>query len=287
MHSMRSVVAGLVVPAAVEIDLSHTTLVSSREGIQIQRLLPLGYGLFEPSQAHPELAQLVVGKGYLPEEIVRDMRAPDGRARVQVLPAHDLLAEENFRAFVEEVQDVAPDASGIAVNIVAFANATRDAFFVALSAAVAMIVLLLFALWRSPTPIFLALMPLLLSSVLIAASMVLLGIPYNFMNVIVIPLLMGIGIDSGIHLVHRAYHPGAGDKDLLATTTARAVFYSAMTTTVSFGALSLSSHRGMASLGIMLSIGMLLTLFANLVVLPALIVSWLPAIRRRNSRLDR
>ncbi len=141
----------------------------------------------------------------------------------------------------------------------------------ALGAAVAMILLLLFALWRSPTPIFLALTPLLLSSVLIAASMVLLGIPYNFMNVLVIPLLLGIGVDSGIHLVHRAYHPDAADEDVLGTTTARAVFYSAVTTTVSFGALSLASHRGMASLGIMLSIGMLLTLFANLVVLPALI----------------
>jgi hypothetical protein len=207
----------------------------------------------------------------LPEDLVRDMRTPDGRARVRVLPAHDLLAEENFRAFVEEVQGVAPDASGIAVNIVAFANATRDAFFSALGAAVVIILLLLFALWRSPTPIFLALMPLLLSSVLIAASMVVLGIPYNFMNVIVIPLLMGVGIDSGIHLVHRAYHPDSSDGDVLGTTTARAVYYSAVTTTVSFGALSLSSHRGMQSLGVMLSIGMLLTVFANLVVLPALI----------------
>jgi hypothetical protein len=207
----------------------------------------------------------------LPRDMVRDMRTPDGRARVQVLPAHDLLAEDNFRAFVGEVRGVAPDASGIPVNIVAFADATRDAFFVALAAAVVMIALLLFLLWRSVTPVFLALMPLLLSSVLIAASTVVLGIPYNFMNVLVIPLLMGIGIDSGIHLVHRAYHPGAPDENVLETTTARAVFYSALTTVVSFGALSLASHRGIASLGIMLAIGMLLTLFANLVVLPALI----------------
>jgi predicted RND superfamily exporter protein len=55
------------------------------------------------------------------------------------------------------------------------------------------------------------------------------------------------------------------------STTARAVFYSALTTTVSFGTLAFSSHRGMASLGVVLSIGMVATVVGNLIILPALL----------------
>jgi predicted RND superfamily exporter protein len=98
-----------------------------------------------------------------------------------------------------------------------------------------------------------------------------LDIPFNFVNVIVIPLMFGIGVDSGIHLVHRSREIADSDAELLATTTARAVFYSALTTTVSFGSLALSSHIGMSGLGILLSIGMVLTVLCNLVVLPALL----------------
>ena len=55
------------------------------------------------------------------------------------------------------------------------------------------------------------------------------------------------------------------------TTTARAVFYSAITTIVSFGTLAFSAHKGMASLGMLLVIGLGWTLFATLIVLPALL----------------
>ena len=88
---------------------------------------------------------------------------------------------------------------------------------------------------------------------------------------VVIPLLFGIGIDSGIHLVHRAMVEGARGSDLLGTTTARAVFYSALTTTVSFGSLAFSSHQGMRSFGVLLTVGMVFTVVCNLVVLPALL----------------
>jgi hypothetical protein len=117
----------------------------------------------------------------------------------------------------------------------------------------------------------LVLAPLMLSSTLTCAAMVLLGVRFNFINVIVIPLLLGIGVDSGIHLVHRSKQLDPGGEPLLGTTTARAVFFSALTTAVSFGTLALSSHRGLASLGVVLTIGMLFTIVCNLVVLPALI----------------
>jgi predicted RND superfamily exporter protein len=121
-------------------------------------------------------------------------------------------------------------------------------------------------------PVALVLAPLLLSNLVTIGVMSATGIAFNFVNVVVVPLLLGIGVDSGIHLVHRAETLArTGGGDLLSSTTARAVFYSALTTTVSFGTLALSSHRGVASLGVVLTFGMMFTVFSNLVVLPCLL----------------
>jgi hypothetical protein len=176
-----------------------------------------------------------------------------------------------FSRFVADVQEVAPEAAGVAINLVGFANATKSSFRQALLSALIAIAALLWLLWRRFSDVLLVLAPLILSSLLTTTTMVLLGLPFNFANVIVIPLLIGIGANSGIHLVHRSKHITNSDQELLATTTARAVFYSALTTAVSFGTLAFSSHRGMASLGIVLSIGMILTIVCTLVVLPALL----------------
>ena len=207
----------------------------------------------------------------LPGDLVSRMIASDGQVRVQTFPRHDLGNEAAFVRFTEEVQSVDPLAAGVAINLVGFGRATRSSFEQALLSAIAIITALLFALWRRVGPVLLVLSPLALSSLMTVAAMVLLDIPFNFGNIIAIPLLLGIGVDSGIHLVHRAQQSGGRAADLMDSTTARAVFYSALTTTVSFGTLAFSSHRGMASLGVVLSIGMVATVIGNLIVLPALL----------------
>jgi hypothetical protein len=210
----------------------------------------------------------------LPRPVVKRMIASDGRARVIAYPSEDIQAgDEALTRFVDAVRSVAPNATGLAVNLVEFGRVTVQSLRQALVSAILAIALLLWLLWRRVAEMLLVLTPLLLGATLTAASMVVLDIPFNFGNVIVIPLLLGIGVDSGIHLVHRARTDGDAEGGLLATTTARAVFYSATTTIASFGALAFSSHRGIASLGITLVVGMVFILLTNLVVLPALIAS--------------
>jgi predicted RND superfamily exporter protein len=100
--------------------------------------------------------------------------------------------------------------------------------------------------------------------------MVVAELPLSFFNVVVIPLLLGAGVDSGIHLVERA-RGHSGSVAILGSTTARAVFFSALTTITSFGTLAFSSHLGLSGLGELLTVGMTLTVLCNLVVLPALL----------------
>jgi len=207
----------------------------------------------------------------LPPELVARLSTADGQARIQVFPKHDLSDEAAFTRFTEDVMRIDPSAAGVAVNLVGFGQATRDSFRQALLSAIVLISLLLLVLWRRLRPVGLVLAPLMLASLLTVAAMALFDIPFNFANVVVVPLMLGIGVDSGIHLVHRAeLMAGSGD-DLMDSTTARAVFYSAITTLISFGTLALSSHRGVASLGVVLSIGMTLMVVCNLIFLPALI----------------
>jgi hopanoid biosynthesis associated RND transporter like protein HpnN len=217
-----------------------------------------------------------VAREDLPAELVSRMVAADGQARIQVFPRKTLRDDADLRAFIETVRELEPEATGIAVNLIAFAGACQEAFRQALGSAVIAIALLLLALWRSGRDTLLVLTPLFLAAAGTVGSMVLAGVAFNFANLVVIPLLFGIGVDSGIHLVHRAKTLKWGGEDLMGTTTARAVLYSALTTTVSFGTLALSSHRGIQSLGVLLIFGMAMTLAANLVVLPALLDAWRP-----------
>src|SRR5690606_8514548 len=94
-------------------------------------------------------------------------------------------------------------------------------------------------------------------------------IPFNYANVIVLPLLLGIGVDSGIHLVMRQEHLQHADDHVFDTSTPRAVIFSSLTTIASFGSLMLSPHRGTASMGELLSIAIAATLACTFFLLPA------------------
>jgi hopanoid biosynthesis associated RND transporter like protein HpnN len=212
-----------------------------------------------------------IGLETLPDDLVQRMRAEDGTARIQVFPTEDLSVEHALNRFVDSVRSVEPDAVGIPVNLVEFGAVTVSSFQQAIASALVAVVLLLWFLWRRASEVGLVMAPLLLSSGLTGATVVTLGYAFNFTNVIVLPLLLGIGVDSAIHLVHQAKSDSADQSELLESTTARAVFYSALTTIASFGSLAFSSHLGMHSLGVLLTAGMIFTVICNLVVLPALL----------------
>ena len=147
----------------------------------------------------------------------------------------------------------------------------RDAALIALAA----IGLLLAVLLRRLRDVLLVFAPLVLAALLTVAASVLFGLPFNFANVIVLPLLFGLGVASGIHLVTRQRDAAAG-QDVMRTSTPRAVVFSALTTIGSFASIALSSHPGTASMGILLTIAITLTLASTLFVLPALMEIWPP-----------
>jgi hopanoid biosynthesis associated RND transporter like protein HpnN len=207
----------------------------------------------------------------IPEELTQRMTGMDGRVRIEVFPAENLNDQAALEEYVAAVQSVDPDAFGEGLLIVDSGRVVIRALQQALITAGAVIVLILAVLWRNLFDSCLVVAPLALATILTVAGSVLLEIPFNFANIIIIPLLLGIGIVYSIHMVHRVRAGELPDGNLLHTGTARAVLLSALTTMASFGTLGFSSHLGLASLGQLLALGIALVLLCNLVVLPALV----------------
>ena len=207
----------------------------------------------------------------LPDDLLMRWHAPDTTQRIEAFPKEDISDNSALRRFIHEVRAVAPEATDFPVLSLESGIAIVKAFQQAFTGALIVITLLLLIELRRVGDTIIILIPLLLAGACTAAVTVVLNIPFNFANIIALPLLLGIGVDSAIHMVHRLRSTLPPEGHLLKTSTARAVLVSALTTIVSFGNLSFSNHPGTASLGLILTIGVLITLVSTLIVLPALI----------------
>ena len=213
----------------------------------------------------------------LPESLRRDWIGTNGQARIQVFPKGNAGDPAVLNRFVAAVRTVAPDATGPAVSTYESARTIVHAFTEAgIIALLAICTVLGFALQKAGQ-VLLVLTPLVLSGLMTLATCVAVGLPLNFANVIALPLLLGIGVAFNIYLV-MAWRAGGGNP--LQSSTARAVLFSALTTTVAFGSLALSNHPGTASMGLLLTISLAFTVFNTMLILPAFLGA--PPERRRS-----
>lgn len=204
----------------------------------------------------------------LPPDVKQDWIASDGRARVEVFPKEDVSNNAQLEQFVAAVQAVAPDATGTPVTIQESADTVTRAFMTAGIIALIAISILLLVVLRRPTDVALVLAPLILAGLLTLATGVLFDLPLNYANIIALPLLLGIGVSFDIYFVMR-WRAGTGD--LLSSSTARAILFSALTTGTAFGSLALSNHPGTADMGKLLMLALGYTLVCTFVVLPSLL----------------
>lgn len=204
----------------------------------------------------------------IPNEVKRDWVAPDGRARIEVFPKKAISSNEQIATFVDAVRKIAPTATGTPVTTQESANTVTRAFMTAGLIALAAIALLLVAVLRRLSDVVLVLAPLILAGLMTLATGVLVGLPLNYANIIALPLLLGIGVSFDIYFVMRWR---AGTADLLQSSTARAILFSALTTGTAFGSLALSNHPGTAEMGKLLTLALFYTLVSTFIVLPALL----------------
>ncbi len=204
----------------------------------------------------------------MPADFRRDWVAPDGRWRVQVFPRGDTRDNAVLRRFARAVERIVPAAVGSAVSVDEWTRLAPRAFATAGLLAVVSISLLLLAVLRRVREVALVLAPLLLAGLFTLGAATLLGFSINFANIITLPMMLGIGVAFDIYFVMRWR---SGEPGFLASPTARAVIFSALTTGTAFGSLAISQSPGMAEMGKFLSLALFFILATTLCILPVLL----------------
>jgi hopanoid biosynthesis associated RND transporter like protein HpnN len=203
----------------------------------------------------------------LPEDVLRQWVAADGRTRVQAFPKGDPNDNETLRRFAQAIQAQFPTAVGTPISILESGNTIVRAFFHAGIFALVSIAILLWIVLRRLGDVLLTLVPLLLAGLVTLELCVVLHLPLNFANIIALPLLLGVGVAFKIYYI-MAWR--AGQTELLQSSLTRAVIWSALTTATAFGSLWLSSHPGTSSMGKLLALSLVCTMAAAVLFQPAL-----------------
>ncbi len=208
----------------------------------------------------------------LPDDLKARYLAPDGRARIEVYPRHNLNDNAAMRQFVREVQGADRGATGAPVELVIGSDVVVDACFKASLGALILTILLHALVLHGWVDALLVAAPLVLAMLLTLATSVLSHFPLNFANIIALPLLIGLNNAYGAYLVVRRKHT-EGVNPLLESSTPRAVLFSGMTAVASFGTLAVSRHPGMAGMGVLISLSLAYALLSALIMLPALMAA--------------
>lgn len=214
----------------------------------------------------------VEGLSSLPRELRSQYVSGDGRFRVQVFPRDNITNLASLEGFVRAVRSVAPNATDTPVMVYEAGRAITASFKEASLYAVIIICASVLAGLRSQSKTLLILIPMVLAFLLTAAASVLLDVPLNFANVIVVPLILGIGVHSGVIFIVRDWKDPKREDNLLKSSMARATLFSNLATMISTASLAFSPHQGIASIGILLSICLAFLILSTLLFLPSLIV---------------
>ncbi|MGQ0636890.1 MAG: MMPL family transporter [Planctomycetaceae bacterium] len=195
--------------------------------------------------------------------------SPHGKWLLQIYPRNQIWDIEPLEKFIQEVRSVDPEATGTPLQTYEASRAIKRSYeLVGLYALVAVTMFLLID-FRNPLHCVLALLPPLAGAALMFGLLGIFEIPLNPANLIVLPLVIGLGVDGGVHVIHD-YRQRAGAYSPSASVI-NAIIVNSTTTMVGFGSMLIANHRGLFSLGLVLTIGVGTCLLVAVVLLPAIL----------------
>lgn len=207
----------------------------------------------------------------IPEELRKRFVGTTGRYLLQIAPKGEIFDRKPLEAFLKDVRTIEPNATGEPVMVFESMTIMRDSYRGAFVYAFLAIVLILLVTFRSVRYALIGLVPLVVGVLLMVSGMWLAGIRFNSANIIVMPLVLGIAVDSGIYIINRFRREGESGYRVIASSTGRGVIYNTLTIMISFGALMVAGHQGVFSIGAVMSLGMVACQIAFIVTLPAVL----------------
>ena len=198
-------------------------------------------------------------------------------------PPKLLNKKRDVLAFKKRLQDRLGDSASItsSMYLTAFLKdiITEDIWLIAIVAG-ALVLGILLVQFRRLTIALIAMAPLCSGALMMLAAASMLGIDLNPINLFVIPMILGIGIDDGIHLVHRFLERRSTARDAI-VGTGKALVLTSLTTILAFGTLVFAGFEGLVQVGVFTILGVGFALLASITFLPALL---LKCVRRKDGR---
>ncbi len=192
-----------------------------------------------------------------------------GKYLLMVYPKEDLWKRENQKVFIDQVGKVYPNVTGTPVQLYHYTALLKDSYQEAAWYSLGAIIILVFVHFRSFSCVLLALVPVAIGSLWLGGLMGWLRVPLNPANIMTLPLVIGIGVTNGIHILNRFAEEQT--PSILGRSTGKAVLVSGLTSMAGFGSLILAQHRGIHSLGCVMTSGLATCMIAGLTFLPALL----------------
>ena len=196
-----------------------------------------------------------------------------GKYLVQVFPRDDVWKHENQEKLISELRGAlgsqADRVTGTPVQLYEYTKQLKDSYQQAALYSLVVIAFMVYLHFRSFVCVVLSLLPVALGSAWTLGLMGLTGVSFNPANVMTLPLVIGIGVTNGIHILNRVAEEQKAT--ILGKSTGKAVLVSGLTALTGFGTLILAKHQGIQSLGLVMSVGIGACLIAGLTFLPALI----------------
>ncbi|MEW6439968.1 MAG: MMPL family transporter [bacterium] len=207
----------------------------------------------------------------VPEQLKERWISRDGsKFLLQIYPRKSIWDREPMEEFVGELRQVDPDVVGSPIIGLETIRAMKDGYAEAGIYAFVAVLIVTFLTLRRVGDTLLAFVPLGLGMAWTLGAMRLFGLQFNLANLIVVPLIIGIGLENGIHMVHRFREEGEGGARLAASGTGQSVALFNLTTIVGFGSLMVAKYYGIFSIGLLLTLSVGSVLVASLTILPLL-----------------
>jgi predicted RND superfamily exporter protein len=211
-----------------------------------------------------------VGLRDVPEELRRKFIGKSGRFLLQIHPKVNIWDRAGAQAFVSDLRSVDPDVTGTPVITYEAIRLMEKAYRQGTVYAFVVVGALATLMFKRVRETLLALIPLGLGTLWTVGLMHLCGLKFNLANVFGLPLIVGTAAEYGLNVVARHREGRDHGGPLLARSTVLAVVLNGFTTIAGFGSLMVATHRGIFSLGLLLTLGMAASLAASLIVLPVL-----------------
>jgi uncharacterized protein len=211
-----------------------------------------------------------VTEANLPAVLRQRFIGVQGSYLVQIHPRGDIWQDAPLHRFVTALRTVDPKVTGPPVQTYAIATVMRHGYERAAVLALIAVFVFVFIDFRNFRDTALATIPLVFGGAWLLEAMGLLGWEFNLANLFAVPIIIGTAVDNGVNMLYRWREERDKSAPILTKAVGKSVTICSLTTIAGFAALISANHRGISSLGWVLSVGVTLILVATLVVLPAL-----------------